>query len=100
MLASDPAGIVGKGPTDGNVEEQFPDESMMIAERAIPQITQAGRHLAVRNRDWTPEALGEAVYMYTLWVLRRKGGGCDSMGSKLNRRSPVEAELEIHMGDK
>ena len=98
MLASGPAGVMGNAPTEGNGEEQFPDEARVIAERAHRQITQVGRHLAARHRDWATEGRWEAVYMYTLWILRWDGN--DSMGSKLNSRSQVGAELEIPMGDR
>ena len=77
MLESEPAGSMRNDPTDGNGEEQLPDESRVIAGRAHRQITQVGGHLSVRHRDWTPEGVGEAVYMYTLWILR--WGGNDSM---------------------
>ena len=77
MLASGPAGVMGNAPTEGNGEEQFPDEARVIAERAHRQIAQVGRHLAVRHRAWAPGWIGEAVYMYTLWIMR--WGGNDSM---------------------
>ena len=35
--------------------------------------------------------------MHTLWISKWKGN--DSLGSKINTRSQVEAELEISMGD-
>ena len=53
-------------------------------------------HFAVRNIDWESRAIGEALYMHTLWILKRKGN--DSLGSKINRRAQVEAELGISMG--
>ena len=58
MLESGPAGSMGNEPTDGNGEANFPDEARMIAERVHRQITQAGRRLAVRHRDWAPEGIG------------------------------------------
>ena len=76
MSASEPAGTVGNEHTEGN-EEQFPNEARGIAERSHRPITNAGRHLAVRHRDWASEGIGEAIYMYTLWILR--WGGNDSM---------------------
>ena len=36
------------------------------------------------------------MYMHTLWIL--KWGGNDSLGSKINRRAQLEAELGISMG--
>ena len=53
--------------------------------------------LAIRHRDWAVAAIGEAHYMYTLWVLKWKGN--DSMGSRISRKSQVEAELEIAIGE-
>ena len=96
-LASAPAGSMRNEPTEGN-EEQFPNEAMGIAERVHRPSTNAGRRLAVRHRDWTSGGIGEAIYMYTLWIMRWKGNG--PMGSKINRRSQVEAELDIPTGDR
>ena len=56
------------------------------------------RNLAVRRESWTSEGVGEALYAFTLWILKWKGN--DSMGSKIDRRSQVEEELGIPMGDK
>ena len=38
------------------------------------------------------------VYLYTLWILKRKGD--DPNGSKINRRGRVEQELEMPLGEK
>ena len=65
MLASDPAGSMGNEHTEGN-GEQFPDDAMRLAEGAHRPTTNLGIHLAVRHRDWAPDGIGEAVYMYTL----------------------------------
>ena len=61
------------------------------------QVTTEERQLAVRHRDWAVEAIGGSLYMYTLWILKWKGN--DSMGSKIDRKSQVEAELEITLGE-
>ena len=94
MLASGPAGIMGNEPTEGN-GEQFPHESRRIAERVRRPITNDGLHLAARHRDWESEGVGEAIYMYTLWIMRWEGN--DFTGSKINRRPQVAAELDIPM---
>ena len=56
-----------------------------------------GRHLAATSIDWASQAIGEALYMHTMWILKR--GGNDSLGSKINRRDQVEAEEGISMGE-
>ena len=94
MLEPEPAGSMGNEPAEGN-GEQFPDEAMGLAGRVQRPKTNMGRRLAVRHRGWTSDGIGEAVYMYTLCVMKWKG--TDSMGSKINRRSQVEAELDIPM---
>ena len=86
---------MGNEPTQEN-EEHFPDEARGLAERVHRPIAQVGRHLAVRHRDWTPDGVGEEVYMYTLCIMRCVCvWGDDSKGSNINRMSHVEAELEI-----
>ena len=72
---------------------------MCIEERAhCPSANAGGRHLAVRHRDWASEGIGEAIIMHTLWIMRWKEN--DSMGSKINRSSLVEAGRDILMGDR
>ena len=44
----------------------------------------AHRHLAAKHEDWANEAMGSALYIRTLWILRWKGN--DSFGSKINKR--------------
>ena len=95
MLASDPAGSVENESAVRN-EAQFPDEARRLVGRVHRQITQLGRHLAVRHLDWATDGIGLAVYMYTLWILRWEIN--ESMGRKINRRSQVAAELEIPIG--
>ena len=76
---------------------QFPEEAWGIADRAHMPI-EAEWNLAARHPKWTGGDIGVAIYIYTMWVMRRMRN--DSMGSKINRRAQVEAELEITMGDK
>ena len=68
-----------------------------MAERAHRPIGTA-RHLAVRRESWNSEGIGEAIYTYTLWILKWKGN--DPMGRKISRPSHVEEELGIPIGDK
>ena len=99
MLAPGPEGsATGPEPMERNEEERGANEARIAAERVHRQMTQEAKHLAARRRDWAPEGIGESMYMYKLWILGWKGNY--SMGSKLNRRSQVEDELEIPMGDK
>ena len=56
-----------------------------------------GRHLAATSIDWASQAIGEAMYMHKLWIL--KWGGNDSLGSKINRKAHVSAELGISTGE-
>ena len=78
-------------------EEQFPDEARTMEETDHIPIGTA-MHLAVKNPKWTGELIGETIYVYTLWILKRMGN--DSMGCKINREGLVEAELEIPLGEK
>ena len=55
-------------------------------------------HLVDNHPKWTGGHLGETIYVYTPWILKRMGD--DSMGSKINREVLVEAELEMSMGKK
>ena len=55
-------------------------------------------HLTVNHPKWTEEFLGETIYAYTMWILKRMGN--DSMGSKINRKGLVEMELEMPLGEK
>ena len=96
MLALDQGDIKGVEHEEAE-EEQFSEEARKMAERVHRAIGTA-THWAVGHRDWTSEGIGEAIYTYTLWIMRWEGN--DSMGSKINRRSQVEAELEIPIGDK
>ena len=53
--------------------------------------------LAVRHVDWASEAMGESLYMHTLWILKWKGN--DSFGSKTYTGNQVETELRISIWD-
>ena len=55
------------------------------------------RHLAAGRVDWASQAIGESLYMHTMWILKWKGN--DLLGSKINKRSQVAAELGISTGE-
>ena len=67
-----------------------------------------GRQSAHTNRDGSAfrsqasimegGSFVEAIYVYTLWILRRLGS--DPKGSKINRRGWVKQELEMPLGEK
>ena len=77
-------------------EERYASEAWLRSNRAHRRMTD-GRHLAARHIDRESQAIGEALYMHTLWIL--KWARNDSLGSKINRRAHVEAELGISMGE-
>ena len=96
MLAADQGVIIGKEP--GEAEEgQFSEEARRKAERAQRPIG-TEMNLVVRHEDWTSEGIGEAIYTYAMWIMKRNGD--DSMGRKIDRMSLVESELDIPMGIK
>ena len=99
MSAPEPGGrTTGRKVAEGNAEGRYSDEATIQEERTHRQMTQSGKHLAVRHRDWGPDGIGEAHYVHALWILRWKGN--DSTWSKINRMSEVGAELEIPIRDK
>ena len=67
MLAPEPDGsTTGREAKEGNAEERYSDGAKIQAARTQRQMTQSGKNLEVRHRDWAPEAIREAVYVYTL----------------------------------
>ena len=78
-------------------DQSFSAEARAKADRANTPIGDAMR-LAVRHPSWTAENLGETIYVFALWILRRMGS--DSKGSKINPRGCVEQELEMPAAEK
>ena len=53
-------------------EDQFSEEAGKTAERVhIP--TGNPMHLAVKNSKWAGGLIGETIYVYTLWILKKDG---------------------------
>ena len=77
--------------------QDFSAEARISAERAHTPIGNAMR-LAAKDPSWATENLGEMIYVYTLWILKRMGN--DPNGRKINRRGCVEQELEMPLGGK
>ena len=71
MLSVDRGDIKGKAP-GGSVEEQFSEEARRMAERVHRPIGTA-THLSVRHEDWSSEGIGDAIYTYTLWIMKWEG---------------------------
>ena len=96
MLAPEPEGSTTGVETVGRTQEaRYASEAWLRSSRAHRGMTKE-RHLEVRNIFWASQAIGEALYMHTMWILMRQGN--DPLGSKINRRAQVEAELGISMG--
>ena len=55
-------------------------------------------HFAANRPKWTGGHIGETIYVYALWIMKRMGN--DSTGIKINRKGLVEAWLEIPLGGK
>ena len=55
-------------------------------------------HLAAKNPSRATGNLGEMIYVYTLWILKRMGN--DSKRSKINCRGRAEHALDMPLGDK
>ena len=97
MLTPEPEGITtGVDAVERTQEERYASEAWRQSNRAHRRMTD-GRNLAARHIDWASQAIGEALYMHTLWILKWEGN--DSLGSKINRRDRVEAEIGISMGE-
>ena len=97
MLTPEPDGsATGNEAAWRTQEERYANEAWVRTNRAHRRTT-AERHLAARHGDWASQSIGESLYVRTLWVLMWKGN--DPLGSKINKRSQVEAELGISMGE-
>ena len=53
-------------------EQDFPVDARRGAERVHAPIGNA-MHLAVKDPSWATGNLGEMIYFYTLWILKRMG---------------------------
>ena len=97
MLTPEPGGsTTGEEAAGRTPAERYADEEWLQAIRAHRRMT-VERHLAVRQIDWASHAMGESLYMHTLWVLKWEGH--DSFGSKISSRNQVETELGISLGE-
>ena len=96
MLTPGPeASTTGVEAVERTQEERYGSESWIRPNIARRRMTD-GRNLASRHIDWASQAIGEAMYMHTLWILKWEGN--DSLGSKINRSAQAEAELGISTG--
>ena len=94
MFADGPGGRKEKEP--GAAKEEHLTEERRMADSVHIPVGTAG-NLPAGHRIWDSEEIGEAIYIYTLWILRGiwRGG---STWCEINRRSHVETKLEITMG--
>ena len=76
--------------------KRYADDAWLKAYRANRRMA-VERRLEARHVTWASRAIGGSLYMHTMRVLKWKGN--DSLGSKINKRSQVAAELGISTGE-
>ena len=96
MSTPEPEGsTTGVAAAERTQAGRYSSEAWLQSNRAHRGMAEES-HLEVRHIDWASQSIGEALYMHTMWILMRQGN--DPLGSKINRRAQVEAELGISMG--
>ena len=73
MLTPEPEGSAnGEEEEAGRThEERYADDAWLKANRAHRRMT-VERRLAVRHVDCASRAIGESLYVHTLWILKWK----------------------------